>query len=125
MRDVDPIIEKLTVENDTLRERIRQMEDAFFSPKPLPRKLGLSGHEGRIVSILLKNGAASRDAILLAVYGGARDAPDPSLLRVYISKARRKLRAHGITIETRRSYGYSMSKESREKLRVIVGDYYG
>ena len=114
------VIKKLMEENDTLRERIRQLEDICSEPKPLPRRLGLSKREDEIVRMLLVRGAASHEFMRVVMYG--EDERSRDLAKVFVCKARDKLRKFGIVVGTRWGWGYEMPEESRAKLRAMIAE---
>ena len=116
----DVVIKKLMEENETLRERIRQLEDICSEPKPLPRRLGLTKREDEIVRILLVRGAASHEFMRVVIYGEDEQARD--LAKVFICKARDKLRRWGIVIGTKWGWGYDLPEQSREKFRTMIAE---
>lgn len=50
------------------------------------------------------------------------DETDPKVVQVIVSRARKGLRAHGVTIDTAWGIGYSISRETAAKLRQLIGE---
>jgi hypothetical protein len=117
MQSADATIKSLREEVDTLKERVRQLEDICREPRPLPRRLGLSKREDEVVRILLKMGAVSHEAMTTILCPDT--SPGYDYGKFFVCKARIKLKKFGITIDTRWGWGYEMSAEARAKLRAV------
>ncbi|WP_283800076.1 helix-turn-helix domain-containing protein [Nitratireductor sp. GZWM139] len=106
----DDLLARQASEINTLRERIRQLEEAL-SPASIeiPMEWGLTATEARIFSHMATRDVARKDAIMLAVYGGrSGEMPDEKIVDVLICKMRKKLAAFGVQIQTVWGIGYAL-----------------
>jgi DNA-binding response OmpR family regulator len=119
--DIAARLETVEKENETLRDRIAQLEALVFEETRLPVELKLTGQQERLVHFLFKRNEASKDAILSAVYGARPDADEPEIkiIDVFICQARRKLAPFDIKIETIWGRGYFMPPASKVRLRAL------
>lgn len=106
----------LLEERDTLREQVRQLEEALAPMAILPRAWGLTRNEETFLRAIRAVGpnVLHRERALIAVYGMWEEAPDQKIADVLLSKVRGKLmRAQAqIHIETVWGRGWRMSAES-------------
>lgn len=114
---------------DTLMESNRQLKDAL-APTISLAPLGLARGEGCIVAALWKAApnVATKERLMIAVYGLRSDVPDEKIIDVLICKARRRLAHFDIRIETHWGLGYRMDLANAERLgealrRGAEGDY--
>jgi len=106
----------LEAENDRLRARISNLEEALGACFLPPLEFGLTQQEARVFGVLLHRELATKEALMAALYRDeARDEPDPKILDVYIHKLRKKLQPYGIAIETVWGQGWRVSGEHRTK----------
>lgn len=118
----DPVRERyirtLEDENETLRERVRQLEEALGWRLTVPVIFGLSDHESRILGALLTREMMSRVQILDALYGHkpGGDEPEMKIVDVYVCKARAKLKPFGVEISTKWGSGYYLTKDAKAKV---------
>jgi two-component system, cell cycle response regulator CtrA len=99
-------------EIDTLRERIRQLEDML---KPdeciILNEWQLTPRERRIFAILANGKIRSKEAILQLVYfDKIGDIPCVEIIGVYVHRMRKKLAPFGFNIRTAWGCGYSMER---------------
>lgn len=101
---------------ETLRERIRQLEEALSPTFTVPVEFGLTSSEGRVLSCLVHREFATKPQIMMAVYADRFDEePEPKIVDVFVCKIRKKLRPHGVVISTVWGQGYRL--ENREWLK--------
>lgn len=120
---------------DTLHQEIaklrRQLDEANATIAGLTAALndgteefygvaGLGRMEARFVGALTKCGRISRERLIVAVWGND-GAPELKTIDVTLCHLRKKLRPHGIEIATLYNYGYEMSRDSIERLRLLAG----
>jgi DNA-binding response OmpR family regulator len=111
----------LEAENDTLRERIDQLERALFADAPAPVEWGLTYQEARLVGCLLQRPVATKDALMATLYrNDGREEADIKIIDVFICKARKKLAPFGIEIRTVWGQGYMIDETTRR--RVLDGE---
>lgn len=103
-------LRSLREENESLRERVRQMRDELASPDlVVPRALRLTPSEEIVFRHLLTRDLASRRSIAMALWSDrSGDEPDEVIISVHICRLRRKLRAERVTIENVWGRGWSI-----------------
>lgn len=107
-------------ENEVLRERVRQLEDALGATGDeaviIAEKFDLSTTLATLLQMMIKRPIMLREGALLALYGHytERDMPDQKIIDVFMCKLRKKLAPHGITIETDWGRGYHLSDETKQ-----------
>lgn len=113
----------LQAENEWLRERVAQLEAALGVGVEFPPELRLTPNEARVLGVLWKRKVGTRDALMAALYRDrGRDEADPRIVDVYMSRLRRKLGPPGISIETRKGYGSSLTVAGRARLAELLGE---
>ena len=118
----------LLEERDTLREHVRQLEealeDALAPTLALPDAWRLTTTEERFLCAIRAVGPniLHRERGLLALYGMWDDMPDQKIIDVWLSKLRKKLREAQaqITIETIWGRGWRMPAESCARFDAAV-----
>lgn len=101
-------------EVEFLREENRQLRQSLAGKAhDFPVAWELTGAEQRLLNSLYSasNGFRTHDALLRAV--ALSDAVEENLLKVQISRVRKKLKPHGITIKTVWGEGYEISADSK------------
>lgn len=111
----------LRAENEELRERLRQMEEAFCGPLPLLWHIGLTKGEGRMLAILYRQRPATNAALHIAV-SGVDPGTTKKTVEVAMCYLRKKVKAYDIEIETIVGTGYFLTDESRAIIRALVKD---
>lgn len=116
--DVAARIEGLEAENERLRDRIAQLEDAMGLDFVAPLEWRLTRAETALFGVLLAREFATKEALLAGVARDPTgDAPEIKIVDVFVCKARRKLRPFGIEIETIWGRGYRLTPESKAAAR--------
>jgi two-component system cell cycle response regulator CtrA len=112
--DVEARLAIFERENETLRERVRQLELALYAGAQVPVDWGLTLQESIVVGALLRTEMATKERLMTALYGGRiDDGGEIKIIDVFVCKARKKLRAFGVEIETVWGQGYRMSAAAR------------
>lgn len=114
----------LLEERDTLRETVRQLEEALVPTTILPRSWRLTSTEERLLRALRAVGqnVLHHERAMLALYGMIEDAPEQKIIDVWVHKVRTKLR-HAqaqITIETIWGRGWRMTPEGCAQFDALV-----
>lgn len=112
----------LLAENDALRERVIQLEQALTGGYDRIPIAGITATEAAVLATIAGNEAGVRkEAIFNALYAlrGAGEVPEIKIVDVYVCKLRKKLADRGLRIETVWGWGYRMPAESRETLEQL------
>ena len=99
-----------------LEDRVTVLEEALGLTYEPPVGLGLTRFEAAVVGVILKTKIASRDKLWFALYGDRADPPTCQNVDVFVSRARSKLRAHGVTINNTWGVGYWIPAEQKARL---------
>ncbi len=105
------LVERQQDEIETLRERVRQLEDLLIPTGVLcPIEWGLTGSEARLFAFLTTRDMATKEQIMHALYADRHNADEvePKIVDVFICKLRKKLTPHGVTVDTVWGQGYSL-----------------
>lgn len=114
-------VQVLEAENDALRERIFQLEEAMGFHWEPPVEFHLTGSEGAILGCLMAKPVATKEMIYTALYGmRIDDPPEQKIIDVLICKIRPKLRPWKIEIETVWGRGYSLNTDAKQRIRAMV-----
>lgn len=118
----DDYVAAIEAENDTLRERVRQLEALLGVSFDAPLSLGLSPREAAVLGVLMAREMATKDHIMAALYRDfARDEPDPKIVDVFVCKLRAKIKRWRIEISTHWGRGYYMTQEAKARVRKMAG----
>ena len=111
-------IEVLERENETLRERIAQLEAQLRGgDRYVPVEWGLTRSEATMVLALSTRQQCSKDMLMQALYsGGVDEGAKPKIVDVFICKIRKKLKPFGVDIATIWGLGYALDPATREML---------
>ena len=110
----------LRTENEELRERVRQLEELLRDPIQPLWNLSLTKTKERMLGILYRTpGVVPRERMDFALHG-ADSVTDLKCIDVHLSGLGRRLRPHGITIETVWGVGYRLPPESRERIAALI-----
>jgi len=115
----------LEVENDTLRERVTQLEHEIgLSSERFPVFFDLTRNEAIIFGVLLNNVAPRKSAFMTALFSdrNENDSPDEKIIDVWLCKMRKKLAPFGIEIKTAWGLGYEMPEPSKAIARKLMAD---
>ena len=103
------LIEQLRTENETLRERVRQLEQCLMPEEwQPPVEWGLTTSESRLFAQLLKRDVCSKESLMMGIYASGESDVDTKIIDVWICKIRAKTKAYGVIIETLWGRGYSL-----------------
>ncbi|RUM06788.1 winged helix-turn-helix domain-containing protein [Rhizobium chutanense] len=114
---MDDLVDILRTENETLRERVRQLE-ALLLPEDIeiPIEWRLVNAERRIFAALTRREIVTKDMLYEALYGDRLDLDkeiEINCVESHVSKLKRKVKPFGVVIISRRFVGYSLL--NREK----------
>jgi DNA-binding response OmpR family regulator len=114
-------LEQLQIENDELRERIRQMEDAAGFNLDAPPQLLLSPLEARVLGVFRRHERVSREQLLQAAYAHRPNhIPEIKIVDVVVCNLREKTLKFGIAIRTHWGFGYSLSPDSKAIIEQLL-----
>lgn len=113
-----------------------QLDDALYQIRllkgepyhlPLVAHVGLSDKEARAVSMVLRRGRVTRDALYQALYGSRHpdEMPDGHAVVRLMSRARKRLRSLGVDIQNVWGVGYSITPENVARLKTAMGHNVG
>lgn len=122
--DVDARIDALEAERERLQGRIDQLEAAMGMHFMAPLSWRLTGHEARVLGVLLAREIATKDAIMAALYRDTgRDEAEIKIVDVFICKLRKKLKPLGFPVQTSWGQGYFLQAETKEAIqqRIALG----
>lgn len=120
--DVLARLRVVETENEELRERIARLEAELWGLAPMPVELRLTGKEEKVLGCLMQRPEASRDAIMLALYGNAPsgdDEPEIKIVDVFVFNVRKKLKPFGIEIGTHWGHGYFLDAKAKAAIRAM------
>jgi len=110
----DEMIDTLQREVETLRERVRQLEDALTPSAGLPLEWGLTATEARLFSAIAGREMATKQYLMTALYSDRPDEePEIKIVDVLVCKIRKKLRPFGVEIKTIWGQGYMLPDRER------------
>jgi len=116
--DADARIEGLQAEIERLEARVAQLEAAMGMDFLAPLEWRLTTAETRVFGVLMARELATIDACLASLYRDvARDEAQPKIVDVFVCKIRRKLRPHGVKIETLWGRGYYLAPDVKAAVR--------
>lgn len=113
----------LSAENERLRDENMELRRAL--KRALVCDLGfqrfdLTWLQQRIMAVLMAQPIATREKIMLGIYGLEAYSRDPKILDVSIHKMRKALAPHSIEIVTVPREGYRLAPEMKERVRALV-----
>lgn len=102
---------RLRVENETLREQVRQLKQQLVEGgKNAPLSWGLPDCERRLYAHLTSRELVTRESCMAVMYGHMLAQPDPKIIDVWLCKLRRKLAQQGVEIVTHWGVGWSLAR---------------
>lgn len=114
-------LEALEAENERLRDRVTELEEALGFSIELPIYLGLSPAEARVFGALMKRPTWTKEQLMVALYSHRPDdPPEMKIVDVFICKLRKKLKPIGIEIETLWGQGVRLSPAMRDRAQAII-----
>ena len=107
-------------------EQIRQLRETV-RPSNVTRYRGLDltrTEQAALQILVTAQGACSNERLFQGLYGSRCEASQPTsrIISVFICRLRRKLRPHGIEIDTLRGVGLFIRPQSKERLRALALD---
>lgn len=117
----DSLVAALEAENEVLRGRVADLEEALGMRMDVPVEFGLTPHEARLFGFLLKVERASKARLMSALYFERIDAePELKIIDVYVCKLRKKLKPYDIEISTLWGQGYYITPAAKARAREIL-----
>lgn len=120
MRHSTETVASLQAEVDRLRDYVEELEGLIFKPDQvvdLKQAFGLTKMEAKVVTFLMGRSFATRETIYDAIYAGQHGSwPNVDITKIFICKARRKLRPLGIEIETIWGEGWRISDQMKVRI---------
>lgn len=109
-------------EIETLRERVRQLEDALVpDAATVPIEWQLTSSEARLFAFLTTREVATKTAIMQALYSDRPDEdPEIKIVDVFICKLRKKVKPFGVDIETVWGRGYTLHDRPTYQARIAA-----
>ena len=107
---MDDLLDVQRAEIDTLRERVRQLEN-ILAPDDVhvPVEWRLTASEAKVFAHLTTREIATKQSLMLAMYSDRVEAePEIKIVDVFICKMRKKLSRFGVEIVTVWGSGYSL-----------------
>lgn len=108
-------------ENETLKERVRQLEELLVFDKGWrpPAEWRLSKSESLIMGLLVSRNLVTRDACMAVIYGAdGREPASESILGVWVARIRDKVKPFGVSVKTRWGQGFYLEPSVRAALQV-------
>ena len=118
------VISTLKAENETLRERIIQLQQAYSAPEGLTRIANFAPIEEKALALLIAREMVTRESMYCHLYSNydADEMPDDKILDVFICKIRQKISPLGCEIVTFRGRGWKLTPPSKARLLLMAGD---
>lgn len=117
-RSLQATIERAIAERDEALERVRQLEQLTRELDDTVRPaFGLTQDEGRVLAALMRWQIVGKQQLMALLYGHRDDPPGAKIIDQYIMRIRRKLKPHGIVIDTVWGEGWALDEAARAKLR--------
>lgn len=119
-------INRLRAENEQLRDRVEEMEQALGLRMKVPPGFVISTNGRRqvwhFICALARRGTLTRQAAIVALWGDLHpdERPDPHTLDAYACGARKFLDRHGVTFNTQWGEGWSMTRPMRIRTEAII-----
>ena len=124
--DVAARLEAVEIENQRLRNRVEILERECGMTMLAPMRWGLTAHEAKLLGVLCKRPAVTKDGIMAALYRDeGRDEPEIKIVDVFVCKLRRKLTPFGVEIKTLWGQGYSMDAENKRRVAEAMAEEQG
>jgi DNA-binding response OmpR family regulator len=103
-------------ENETLRERVRQLEEAFGIYLIAPSQFRFGPSETKLFGMLMRRAIVATESMMVVLFPAVSD----DIARVHIYNMRRKLKPFDMAIKSVRSQGYFLSPETKAKVRALI-----
>jgi two-component system cell cycle response regulator CtrA len=124
MADFEARCRLLETENESLRDRIFELEELLGQTFDSPAFLGLTASEGKLFGVLLAREAMTKTLAMQTLYGERPDADlaEEKIIDVLVCKMRAKLEEWNLPIETNWGQGYFMSAETKARARALIDE---
>ena len=101
-----------------LSEEITQLREQLFCEVNWPVEFKFTKNESKILDLVFKRSPTivSYDSLFQHLYSGISDPPLDSIIAVFVSRLRKKLKIFDINMEMKRGFGYYLTKNEKEKL---------
>ncbi len=115
----DELVATLTEENETLREKLRLLEQSQGLTLETPLVFRLTGQEARLFAVLLRRDLVTKELAMMTLYPTNENVED-KIIDVFICKIRKKLKPFGIVVETVWGRGYRLPPQGRREAERIM-----
>jgi hypothetical protein len=119
----DKLIAELRGRLEKANETILQLQQLLQAQsRNLYEVVKLTRNQRTVVdTLLVTNGICTKENLYAAVYDSKQGhKPDPKIMRETLRVIRKQLRPHGIEIKTVFGTGYTISRESKAKLKELL-----
>ena len=122
MPDYQKRCELLTQENEELRDRVAQLEEALGMRFDAPAWMGLTVNEAKLFGLLMARDAVTKSGAMDVLYGLGPDADvaEEKIIDAFVCTLRKKLDPFEIPVETNWGQGYFMTEASKQKARELI-----
>ena len=111
----------LEAENETLRERVCELEKEIGLAAEPPPMFGLTRSEAVMFGVLVNNRVCQASTFMTALFSlEADDPPGEKIFDVWVCRMRKKLAPFGIEIKTHWGVGYEMPDASKIIARELM-----
>lgn len=116
----DDLIGHLEEANDTLRQRVGELEGLLGLRFESPPQLGLTRQESKIFGLLMKLPLVAKETAIRELYLHSQDEAEIKIVDVFVCKMRKKLEPHGIEILTQWGQGYYLDKTNKARADALL-----
>src|SRR5476651_1358718 len=121
MHDWQRRAEVLEAENETLRDRVRDLEKEIGMAAEPPPMFGFTRSEAVMFGVFMANRTCQVSTFMTALFSlDVDDPPEEKILDVWVCSMRKKLKPHGIAIKTHWGVGYEMPEASKARARELM-----
>ena len=121
VRDFIGELRSKDAEIERLKDRVRQLEQAYGVSSLIPHQFNLSKFEAKLMLCLMRWPIVTVETALAAMYGNRNHVPEENIVRVVMRRIRIKLKPHGIEIVTKwGGGGYLLTLAAKDKIRIIA-----
>lgn len=113
---IDQENNRLLAENDALRERVRQLEEMLGCGFRAPREWGLTAREERFLGLLVARPFVAHEVAKAFLFTDSEALHVDAMLRIYVSRLRRKIAVAGGKIILIWGRGYELDGAMRTML---------
>lgn len=111
---------KLIAQLEDLQERVAVIEAGLSASVEPYMRIGLTRTQAIMLNAIVKRESIMPEALMFVLYGLSNDAPDPSIINVFLSKIRTTLEPFSIYIDRPKSGPLSMPQSSKDRLRLLL-----